>query len=101
MWKDIIELGQETETTVHFEPIKAWYYKIVYAKKRSIRQSESYQAASVGLKPELMFEIHSIDYDNEERVKYNDKIYEITRVYDRGEVTELIVTAITGSDMSG
>ena len=99
MWKDIAELGQMTETEVNFEIIKDWIYAQVFVNKKSVRQSENYQAAAVGLKPELMFEIKSIEFDNQERLKYNDKIYEITRVYDRGEVTELIVTTWSGSDV--
>lgn len=99
MWKDIIELGQQAETIEHFEVVKSWVYKQVFVNKKSVRQSEVYQAATVGLKPELMFEVRSLDYDNEERVKYNGKLYEITRIYDKGEITELICSARTGSDM--
>ena len=99
MWKDIIELGQQIETITNYEPVKSWSWRQVYCNKKSVRQSEKYQAASVGLKPELMFEIRSIEYDQEERVDFNGKIYEITRVYDRGDVTELIVSAVTGSEI--
>lgn len=99
LWKDVIELGQEVETVENFEVVKTWVYKQVFVNKKSVRQSEVYQAATVGLKPELMFEVRSLDYDNEERVKYNNKLYEITRVYDKGEITELICTAKTGSDV--
>ena len=99
MWKDIIELGQQIETITNYEPVKSWSWRQVYCNKKSVRQSEKYQAASVGLKPELMFEIRSIEYDQEERVDFNGKIYEITRVYDRGDVTELIVSAVTGSEV--
>ena len=99
MWKDIINLGQQIETMTNYEPVKSWSWRQVYCNKKSVRQSEKYQAASVGLKPELMFEIRSIEYDQEERVDFNGKIYEITRVYDRGDVTELIVSAVTGSEI--
>ena len=71
----------------------------VYANKKSVRQSEVYQAAVAGLKPELMFEVQSIEYEQEERVEFNGKLYEILRVYDRGEVTELTVSAMTGSEI--
>ena len=99
MWKDIIELGQQIETITNYEAVKSWSWRQVYSNKKSVRQSEKYQAASVGLKPELMFEVMSIEYDQEERIEFNDKLYEITRVYERGEVTELIVSAVTGSEI--
>lgn len=99
MWKDIIELGQQIETITNYEAVKSWSWRQVYCNKKSVRQSEKYQAASVGLKPELMFEVMSIEYDQEERIEFNDKLYEITRVYERGEVTELIVSAVTGSEI--
>lgn len=99
MWKDVIELGQQTETIVNFEVSKTWEWREVYANKKSVRQSEAYQAAAIGLKPELMFEIQSGEYEQEERVSFNGKLYEITRVYDRGEVTELVCTALAGSEI--
>lgn len=98
-WRDVIELGQQTETVVDYEVIKAWAYKTVYANKKSVRQSEKYQAASVGLKPELMFQIRSGDYDQEERLRFDSKVYEITRVGDYGEFMELVCSAITGSEV--
>ena len=99
MWKDVIMLGQQTEAVVNYEVTKSWDWHQVYANKKSVRQSEAYQAAAVGLKPELMFEVRSIDYEQEERVEFNGKLYEILRVYDRGEVTELTVSAMTGSEI--
>ena len=99
MWRDVIELGQQTETIVDYEVIKAWSYKTVYANKKSVRQSENYQAASAGLKPELMFQIRSQDYDQQERLKFDSKIYEITRAGDYGEFVELVCSAITGSEV--
>lgn len=99
MWRDVIMLGQQTEAVVNYEVTKSWIWHEVYANKKSVRQSEAYQAAAVGLKPELMFEIRSIDYEQEERIDYNGKLYEISRVYDRGEITELVCIAITGSEV--
>ncbi len=99
MWKDVISLGQQVQATVKFEVVNTWSWREVYANKKSVRQSEVYQAAVAGLKPELMFEVQSIEYEQEERVEFNGKLYEILRVYDRGEVTELTVSAMTGSEI--
>lgn len=93
MWKEVIELGQQTEIVENYEALKSWEYRTVFANKKSVRQSEVYQASVVGLRPELMFEVRSIEFDDEERLIYNGKTYEIIRVYDNGEITELIVTS--------
>lgn len=99
MWKDVIELGNLVEVIEHGEPIQAMEYREVYANKKSVRQSEFYQAANVGLKPELLFEVNSFEFDNDERVRYNNKVYSIIRTYDKGEITELTVTSFVGSEV--
>ena len=99
MWRDVIMLGQQVEAILNYEVTKSWDWREVYTNKKSVRQSEAYQAAAVGLKPELMFEVRSFDYEQEERIDYNGKLYEISRVYDRGEITELVCIAITGSEV--
>lgn len=63
----------------------------VFANKRSIRQSEFYQAAATGLRPEIMFEVWSEEYSNQPRLEYNNEPYTIIRTYAKdGELTELI-----------
>lgn len=99
MWKDVIELGNLTETIVYGEPVQSFQWREVYANKKSIRQSEFYQAGSVGLKPELMFEVYTFEYDNDEKVKYNNKEYFIIRAYEKGEFTELTVSSHVGSEV--
>lgn len=70
-------------------------YKDVFVNKKSIRQNEFYQAMATGLKPELMLEIKSIDYEDEKKISFNDKEYTIIRTYDKnGEVTELICQGV-------
>lgn len=69
----------------------------VYANKKSIRQTEFYQAQATGLKPELAFEIHSIEYENQEILEYNLKKYTIIRTYDKGEFIELICQGVVNS----
>lgn len=94
-----VELGQMTELEIHYEIIKSWVYTPVYATKKSVRSSEHYQAATVGLKPELVFIVRDFEYDNHERLKYKGVIYEITRAFHDDEVYELTVTTHTGSDV--
>lgn len=104
MWKDVIEIGNLTETIVKGEPIPSLVYHEVFANKKSVRQSEFYQAAIAGLKPELVFEVHSYEFDNDndKKLRYpvgsTGKVYDIIRTYDRGEITELTVSSFVGGE---
>ena len=69
----------------------------VFANRKSIRQSEFYQAAATGLRPEIMFEVWSEEYSNQPKLKYGNKLYTIIRVYDKGERTELICQGLVNN----
>jgi SPP1 family predicted phage head-tail adaptor len=62
----------------------------IFANKKSVRSSEFYQASQSGYTLDLMFEIRSIDYENESHLDFNGKRYEIIRTYDKGEIIELV-----------
>jgi len=63
----------------------------VFADKKSVRQNEFYQAQATGLRPELMFIVRTIEYEQEPKLEYNLKTYTIIRTYDKdGELTELV-----------
>ena len=84
------DMGDVIETTVERE---------VFADKQSIRQSEFYQAAATGLRPELMFVVRTIDYNQESKLKWpatdEGKEYTIIRTYDKdGELTELVCQGV-------
>ena len=72
--------------------------KEVFANKKSIRQSEHYQAMATGLKPEAMFEVRLIDYSDEERLQYDSKDYNIIRTFSKNqEIVELICERLVNS----
>lgn len=79
MWEDVIELGNQTETIVHGEPVKTIEYRSVYANKKSVGRTEHYKASALGLKPEYVFQLHSFDFDADEFVRYNSVVYKILR----------------------
>lgn len=54
-----------------------------FAEKKSVRQSEFYQAASSGFKPEVTLVVYTREYKGENQLEYNDKTYSIIRSYDR------------------
>ena len=92
LFKEVIKLISTTTTENDMgDTIEVQDERQVFADKQSIRQTEFYQAAATGLRPELMFIVRSIDYQDEKKLKHNDKVYTIIRTYDRdGELTELI-----------
>ncbi len=92
LYRDVIKLISITTTENDMgDTIEVQDERQVFADKQSIRQSEFYQAAATGLRPELMFVVRSIDYNDEKKLKYNGKEYTIIRTYDKdGELTELI-----------
>jgi SPP1 family predicted phage head-tail adaptor len=72
----------------------------IFAEKKSIKQSEFYQAAATGLKPELTFVVWTREYNQESTLEYNSKKYNIIRTYDRDdEHTELICSGLVNGVM--
>ena len=96
LFKDVIKLISITPSENNMgDVIGAKTTKEVYADRQSIRQSEFYQAAATGLRPEIMFVIRSIDYGGEPKLEYDSKTYTIIRTYDKdGELTELICQGV-------
>lgn len=53
----------------------------VFAQEKSIRQSEFYQAAASGLKPEITFIIWQHEYNGEKYLEFDGTDYTIIRTY--------------------
>lgn len=58
------------------------YWNKIYANKKSITQSEFYQAQAQGFKPELKFEINTFEYEDNKKIRYKGRIYKILRTYE-------------------
>lgn len=71
----------------------------IFASKKSIRQSEFYQAAATGLKPELTFVIRTIEYNDEPQLEFNGKTYNIIRTYEKenDDFIELVCSGVVNS----
>ena len=70
----------------------------VFCNRKSIRQSEHYQAMANGLKPEIMFEIRTHDYGGQEIFKYDSKEYRILREFTKNhEISELVCQGLVNS----
>lgn len=72
----------------------------VFAEKKSVRQSEFYAAAAapVGLKPELVFSVALVDFEeaateqyDPAEVIYNERHYNIIRTFAIGADVEITV----------
>lgn len=96
MWRDTVKLLKIVmDYNEYNEPIETYVEREVFANKKSVRQSEFYQALAAGMKAEIMFEVRLVDYEGELRLKYGDKVYDVTRTYERnGEIIELVCAAM-------
>ena len=99
LWRDEIDLISITTTQNDYgDDIHTKSYRSVFANKKSVRQSEFYQAAQTGLLPQFMFEIREIDYNEEQSLRFNAKEYTIIRHYSKNnEICELICESLTNA----
>ncbi|MCM3600633.1 phage head closure protein [Robertmurraya korlensis] len=95
LFRDVLNLiAVETTENSMGDIIEVETPRQVFANKKSIRQTEFYQAQATGLRPELMFEVMTLEYQGEPKLSYDGKEYSIIRVYDKnGEITELICSS--------
>ena len=71
----------------------------VFAYVSSVSMTEFYQAGLQGMKPEYRFLIWQTEYEGEETLKYDEKIYTIYRTYIRDDGRlELYVTLKKGNE---
>lgn len=100
LWRDQIELIQ----TDQVKNSKGEYVDVVpdpndpdilpnlvYANKKSVRQSEFYQSFAADLKAENMFEVRADEYNDERMLKFEGEPWYIIRTFTKnGEIMELI-----------
>jgi SPP1 family predicted phage head-tail adaptor len=91
MYKDVVHLiknGIVKEGRVEVE--KEISRTMVFANVKSISMQEFYAASQSGFVPALSIEVRTIDYRQEEtQLEFNSKKYNIIRIYERGDTTEL------------
>jgi len=98
LFKDTIELVSVITTKDEDGfPVTTEIKRQVFADKKSVRQSEFYQAALQNINLELMFDVRTVDYQEEKLLDYEEKRYKIVRTYDKdGELTELVCSRLEG-----
>lgn len=71
------------------------------ASLRSIGQSEFYQAHAVGYRPELKFVLADyLDYNGEDLVKHDGKLYRVLRTFRNGLELEIIVGPASAEEVA-
>ena len=96
MWRDVLTLRSVSYTVNDYgDLVAAGTDQVVFCNKKSIRQSEFYQAHATGLKPEIMFEVRNVDYDGQQQLVHEGKTYNIIRTYTpNGEIIELVCSGL-------
>ena len=54
---------------------------VLLCRKKSITRSEFYQANQAGIRPSLVVDIHSFEYDNQELAEFEGKRYRVIKTY--------------------
>lgn len=97
MYNEIITLVSEENTVDEYgDSISIETERTVFAKLKSIGQSEFYQAQAVGLKPEIKFVLPDfLEYKNEKKLKYapfneEEEVYSVLRTYRNNNELELV-----------
>lgn len=93
-FKDVAYLMKETKSLdSKYRPKVSYTESLFYCNKKSISQSEFYQSAAVGFKPEIKLEAKNIDLTSVTHVKFNNVIYKILRMYPKEDAVELVLTS--------
>lgn len=99
MWNHEITLITKVKVGVDAlqQPIFEEEYSKILCSKRSVTRSEFYQASQVGVRPTLVLDIHSFEYEGQELVQFEEKRYRILKTYQvRNEILELTLTEVMG-----
>ena len=96
MLDDILELINITYSQNSIgDTLENKTYTEIFGKRKSIKQSEFYQAQATGLKPEIAFEVYSFEYNDEKYVRYNNKEYKVLRTYQNSiDTIEIVLEGV-------
>lgn len=91
MFGDILELITYVETPKDLgQTEKVPQYREVYCDTRSVRSQEFYAAATAGYKPEIVFEMRRVDYQNEGALRYSGGTFRVIRTFTSKKNPEMI-----------
>lgn len=79
---EVIDLITYTETQDALKQVvKTPAYREVYAEERSIHSNEFFRAGQNNIKPRVMFEVHTHEYESEEELRHGGVIYHVYRTF--------------------
>lgn len=61
----------------------------VSCNKRSLTRSEFYFASQSNLRPSMILEVHSFEYDGQSLLEYDGQRYKVIKTFEKGDVVEL------------
>lgn len=97
MWNHEIKLISKKVTGKDklLQPIFQDVEVTLLCRKKKITRSEFYQANQAGLKPSLVVEIRSFEYENQEFAKFEGRQYRILKTYPiNSEILELTLSEV-------
>lgn len=100
LWRDICNLCVETELLDSLrKPYKTYSKKEVFCNVKGVKRNEFYQAQAQGYRPELCVEIRDVDYDRENHLEYDGRMYRVIRTYPvKNECIEIICQTLVNDD---
>lgn len=94
----LIGTSGATQTNALGNAIPVPIKRHTFAEKKSVRQSEFYQAAVSDLKPQFTFVVWTLEYHGESELEYEGKKYKIIRTFEPDEKdTELVCEGLSTS----
>lgn len=97
MWNNEITLIGKVKTGLDDlkQPIFEEKRLTILCRKRSVTRSEFYQASQVGMRPSLVVDVHSFEYDNQVVAEYEGELYRILKTFPVDlETLELTLTEV-------
>nr|DAK39394.1 MAG TPA: Minor capsid protein [Caudoviricetes sp.] len=97
MWNHEIKLISKKVTGKDklLQPISEDIEVTLLCRKKKVTRSEFYQANKAGLKPSLVVEIRSFEYENQEFAKFEGKQYRILKTHPiDSEILELTLSEV-------
>lgn len=82
--KELILIGETITQDEIGQEIKVPNQTTILCGLKSIGRNEFYSAAQIGLKPSLIFTIHTFEYSGETKVLYENQEYKVIKTYSIG-----------------
>lgn len=64
----------------------------ILANTISVKSNDYWQAKSNGVKLVYGFEVHTFEYNGEEKALYKDDRYDVERTFSKGDLTEIYLS---------